>query len=192
MCGVGRFGGIDGNAALTSAAAVALTALLLAEGVTILDMRGLRTPHMVIGLVLIPPILVKLASTGYRFVRYYTHSSSYVAKGPPLIWLRVMAPVLVVATIGVLATGVALLAVGHKSDTLLGLHKASFIVWGAVFGVHFLAHLAEMVHSVLSDWRLPGAGVRIALVTGSILAGVVLAVTLLHPITGWHVGPHHG
>ena len=191
MCAVERFGGTDGNAALTSAAAVVLTALLLAEGVTILDMGGLRTPHMVVGLVLVPPILVKLASTGYRFARYYTRAPSYVKKGPPLTWLRLMAPVLVVATIGIFATGIALLVAGHKSNTLLELHKVSFIVWGAVFGVHFLAHLPEMVHSMRRDWRLPGTAVRVALITTSVLVGVGLGMSLLSPITGWHGGDHH-
>jgi hypothetical protein len=163
-----------------------LTTLLLAEGATIIDMGGLRTPHMVVGLVLIPPILVKLGSTGYRFARYYTHAPAYVKKGPPLIWLRLLAPVLVLTTLGIFVSGIALLLVGHKSDTLLELHKVSFIVWGAVFGVHFLAHLLEMTDSMRSDWRLPGTAARLALVTGSVIAGVALAVSLLHPVRGWH------
>src|SRR3954465_2887573 len=114
-----RTGGSEGNAALTSAAAVVLIVLLLAEGVTILDMGGLRTPHMFVGLVLIPPVLVKLASTGYRFARYYLRTGAYRGKGPPVMLLRVLAPVLVVTTIGVFATGVALLILGHRSDTLI-------------------------------------------------------------------------
>jgi hypothetical protein len=188
LCTVERSGGIDGNAALTSAAAAVLTALLLAEGVTIVDMGGLRTPHMVVGLVLVPPILVKLGSTGYRFARYYTRAPAYVAKGPPLTWLRLLAPLLVVTTVGIFVTGIALLAVGHKSDTLLELHKISFIVWGAVFGLHFLAHLSEVVRSARSDWRVPGTALRLAVVTGSILVGVGLAMLWLSPITGWHGG----
>ncbi len=50
-----RFGGIEGNEILTSAAAVLLTVLLLAEGVTILRIGGLVSAHMFIGMVLIPP-----------------------------------------------------------------------------------------------------------------------------------------
>jgi hypothetical protein len=190
-CTVKRSGGIEGNSALTSAAAVVLTALLLAEGVTIIDIGGLRTPHMVIGLVLIPPILVKLGSTGYRFARYYTHARAYVVKGPPPVWLRLLAPVLVITTIAVFATGVALLALGHRSDTLIEVHKVSFIVWGVVFGVHFLGHLAEMLRSLGRDWRLPGTGVRIALVGASLVAGLAIGLSLLAPITGWHGGHHH-
>jgi hypothetical protein len=68
---VPRSGGTDGNEALTEITAVALTVLLLAEGVTILSVRGLRVEHMFIGAMLLGPLAVKLASAGYRFVRYY-------------------------------------------------------------------------------------------------------------------------
>jgi len=40
-----------------------------------------------------------------------------------------VAPALVASTIGVLATGVALLAVGPGGEIALGLDKASFVVW---------------------------------------------------------------
>src|SRR4051794_7992670 len=60
-----RFGGTEGNEILTSATAAVLVGLLAAEGYTIVNIGGLLTAHMFIGLVLIPPVLVKLASTGY-------------------------------------------------------------------------------------------------------------------------------
>jgi hypothetical protein len=41
-----RFGGAGGNEILTSATAVVLTGLLVAEGVTIVNMHGLVTAHM--------------------------------------------------------------------------------------------------------------------------------------------------
>jgi len=182
---MGRFGGIEGNTALTSAAAVVLTALLLAEGVTLLDLNPLRTPHMFIGLLLLPPLLVKLGSTGYRFMRYYTGAAAYRLKGPPATPLRLLAPVLVAATIGIFVTGIALLALGHRSDTLVTLHKLSFIVWSVAFGIHFLAHLPKMLRSVTATWTLPGAGIRLALVGVSVIAGLGLGLAVLGPITGW-------
>jgi hypothetical protein len=186
-----RTGGIEGNAALTSAAAAALTLLLLVEGVTIIDMGGLRTPHMFVGLVLIPPALVKLGSTGYRFARYYMRAPAYREKGPPLMALRVLAPLLVATTVGIFATGIALLILGHRSDLLIQLHKIAFIVWGGVFGVHFLAHLPTMVRSLGSQWRVPGARVRVALVAASVAVGAGIAMAVLSSITGWH-GGHRG
>ena len=183
---MGRLGGIDGNTALTSAVAVVLTALLLAEGVTIIDMGGMRTPHMFIGLLLIPPVLVKLGSTGYRFARYYAGTSAYRSKGPPLLPLRLLAPVLVAMTIAVFVTGILLLILGHRSDLLIELHKIAFIVWGAVFGVHFLAHLPTMVRSVAASRAVAGARMRLTLVGLSIAGGIGLALAVLGAITRWH------
>jgi hypothetical protein len=46
------------NARLTASNAVVLLVLLAAEGVTILRVRELLTPHVFIGMVLIPPVLL--------------------------------------------------------------------------------------------------------------------------------------
>jgi len=51
-----------GNELLTCAAAVVLTVLPVAEGITIVRMGGLVTVHMFVGMVLIPPVLLKLAA----------------------------------------------------------------------------------------------------------------------------------
>ena len=50
-----RSGGADGNEILTSAAAIVLVVLLVAEWITVVHMNGLIPTHMFIGLVLIPP-----------------------------------------------------------------------------------------------------------------------------------------
>src|ERR1700748_29266 len=110
-----RFGGSEGNEILTNAAAGVLVGLLVAEGITIVHMRGLLNAHMFIGLVLIPPVLLKLGSTGYRMVSYYTGSRAYRAKGPPLLPLRLMAPLLVATTLAVLVSGLLLLGAGYQS-----------------------------------------------------------------------------
>jgi hypothetical protein len=186
-----RFGGAEGNEILTSATAVVLTGLLAGEGYTVVNMRGLVTLHMFIGLALIPPVLLKLASTGYRFVRYYTGSRTYRALGPPVLPLRLMAPVLVASTIAVLLTGVLLLAAGHKSDTLLLLHKVSFIAFGVAFAVHFLAYVPRVVHSLRTDWgaarraSTSGAGLRGMLLAAALGGGSALALSLLPTVNAW-------
>jgi hypothetical protein len=63
-------------------------------------------------MLLIPPVLLKLGSTGYRFARYYSGSAPYVRKGPPHIALRVLAPGVVLTTLALFGTGVALLVGG--------------------------------------------------------------------------------
>jgi hypothetical protein len=169
-----------------------LVGLLVAEGITIVHMRGLLSAHMFIGLVLMPPVALKLGSTGYRMVSYYTGSRAYRAKGPPLLPLRLMAPVLVASTLAVLASGVLLLAVGHKSDAILTVHKLSFIVFGVVLAVHGLAYAPRVVRSVQADWgparrqAVPGAGTRAMLVAAALGGGAALALALLQTVHGYH------
>jgi hypothetical protein len=189
-----RFGGTEGNAILTSATAVVLVGLLLAEGLTIVQIGGLLTAHMFIGLVLIGPVALKLASTGYRAVRYYTRSRAYRASGPPALPLRLLAPVLVASTLVVLVTGVLLLAAGHKSDTLLLVHKVSFIVFGVLAAVHVLAYVPTVVRSLRADWgaarreAVPGAGLRGLLLAAALGGGGALALALLPTMTAWRGG----
>lgn len=194
----GEDAGTEGNDILTRSVAAVLTVLLLAEGVTILQMDGLLSAHMVIGLVLIPPVLVKLGSTGYRMARYYTGARPYRAKGPPALPLRMLAPALVLATVLVFASGVWLMLLGHRSDQVLLLHKASFIVWGAVFGVHFLAYAPSVLRSLRADWgearrhAVPGAGARAMVIAAALGGGVALALAVLPHITGFHGGDGGG
>jgi hypothetical protein len=172
-----------------------LVGLLVAEGITIVHMRGLLSAHMFIGLVLIGPVLLKLGSTGYRMVCYYTGARSYRAKGPPLLPLRLMAPLLVASTIAVLTSGVLLLAAGHKSNTVLTIHKLTFIVFGVVLAVHFGAYVPRVVHSLRVDWgaarrrAVPGASVRATLVAAAVGGGAAAALALLptiHTYGGGH------
>jgi hypothetical protein len=187
-----HLGGTDGNEVLTSATAVVLTVLLAVEGITILQMRSLVSVHMFIGMVLIPPIALKLGSTGYRFVRYYTGSRAYREKGPPALPLRLLAPVLVVTTIAIFVTGVWLMLLGHRSDQLLFFHKLSFFIWGGLFVIHFLWYAPWMARSLRRDWSaagrraIPGSGWRGMLVAASLGGGLALAVALLSVIDGWH------
>ncbi|HUN79239.1 MAG TPA: hypothetical protein VMU32_09980 [Solirubrobacteraceae bacterium] len=91
-----------------------------------------------------------MASTGYRFVRYYTHNRAYRGKGPPEPYLRLLAPIVVLSTVAVFATGVALLLLGPSSrGTLLLAHKASFIVWIVFTALHVLGHLPDLQRTLL-------------------------------------------
>jgi uncharacterized protein involved in response to NO len=189
-----RSGGVRGNELLTSAVAVVLVVLLAAEGVTIFRLRSLVDEHMFLGLVLVPPVLLKLGSIGYRFVRYYTGSRAYTAKGTPRLPLRLLAPVLVSATIVLFASGVLMLAAGNKGRSLLQIHQLSAIVWVTVFAVHVIAYGPRVVRSLTTALRatrenaIPGAGVRGLVVASAIGGGVVLAVSLLPVIDSWHGG----
>jgi hypothetical protein len=189
-------GGTEGNEILTMATATILTVLLAAEGLTLLNMSGLRSPHMLIGLALIPPLLVKLGSTGYRMVRYYTHARAYREKGPPALPLRVLAPALVATTVAVFASGIVMLVAGHRSDTVMLIHKAGFIAWGGLFAIHFLSYLPRVLRSLRDDWRaarrseVAGTHMRLVVLAASLGCGLALALLLLPLVTGFHGGHH--
>ena len=196
--------GVDGNERLTAATAVALILLLAAEGVTILFLRPLFSAHVFIGMLLIPPVALKLGSTGWRFYRYYSGSRPYVRRGPPLLPLRLLAPLVVASTIGVFATGVLLLVVGPAGGIVLGLHKASFVVWLVTTGIHVLAYVNRLPGLVLADWRgaprtarepaVPGGFKRQLLLAGSLVLGAILALATIkyaHPWTAW-IATHRG
>ena len=183
-------GGADGNERLTAGAAVVLFVLLAVEGVTIVFLRPLFSVHVFVGMLLIPPVALKLGSTGWRFFRYYTGRQEYVRKGPPLLPLRLLAPVVVLSTLAVFATGVALLVVGPGGGIVLGLHKASFVVWLVATGIHVLAYLARVPNLAAADWRphrpqLGGTSARRGLLAGSIVAGAILAIATIQYAQPW-------
>ena len=61
-----------GNARLTAWTGLVLLVLFLAELVTLLDVSGLISWHLALGVALGPPALLKTTTTGWRVVRYYT------------------------------------------------------------------------------------------------------------------------
>ncbi|HEY2355578.1 MAG TPA: hypothetical protein VGH79_11845 [Gaiellaceae bacterium] len=189
-----RGGGVDGNERLTAATGAVLVVLLAALGYTILSIGPLIWWHFLLGMLLIPPVLLKLGSTGWRFIRYYRRDPEYVRRGPPLWPLRLLAPLVVAATLAVFATGVALLVVGPTGGLLVGLHKASFIVWIAVTAVHVLAHLRPLPRLAAADWqqrpippesRVPGSAWRLWLLATTLVAGAVLAAATVHYAEPW-------
>ena len=185
-------GGVGGNARLTGAVAVALLVLLAAEGATIPFIGALLGPHIFIGMLLVPPVLLKMGSTGYRFARYYTHSDAYVRKGPPAMPLRVLAPGVVLTTLALFGTGVALVFSSPPSNTLVFAHKLSFIAWVALMALHVLSHLLELPRLATADLRhgpgiaRVGGGAQRATALGvAIVAGVVLGVLGVSLASSW-------
>jgi hypothetical protein len=185
--------GVAGNARLTAAIAAALLVLLAAEGATIPFIGSLLGPHIFIGMLLIGPVAVKLASTGYRFTRYYSGDPPYVRKGPPALPLRALAPGVVLSTAALFGTGIALLVTGPPSHTLVFAHKLSFIAWFALMALHVLGHLFEVPEQGLADWRraapdrprVDGAGARSAALALSLIGGVAIALLTYGAADAW-------
>ncbi len=196
-------GGTAGNERLTAATGVVLIALLAVIGVTIISLSQLLWVHLFVGMLLIGPVALKLGSTGYRFIRYYTGNPSYRRVGPPPSLLRVIAPMVVLSTVVVMASGVVLLFAGPQSrDTLLPIHKASFIVWIAFTTIHVLGHLPGIPSALRADYGrsaqwshdVTGRVGRVISLASALTAGVVLAILVTPQFGPWlnaHTLFHH-
>ena len=189
--------GVRGNRRLTSGTAAVLFVLLAIEGVTILALDSMLPLHIFVGVVLVPPVLLKLGSTGYRLLRYYRGSPPYVRRGPPALFLRLLGPLVVLSTGVLLLTGIALLAVGPGDGTVATLHKVSFVVFFGATGLHVLAHVRSVPAEAAADWRrttrLPGAGSRRMLLVASLVAGVAIGALAIAYDGDWvHRGHDDG
>ena len=201
--GVGERNGVGANERLTSAAAAVLFVLLLVEGLTLLRIGSMMAMHVIIGLVLVPPVLVKLGSTGWRFVRYYSGHPDYVRKGPPGRLLRVLAPFLVATTVVLFASGIALVVVHDPYGWLDVVHRYDFLAWFFILAVHVLAYMWQVPGIVRRDVSAQrryrrtsprGRLLRVWLVVASVVAGAALAVLLWPSISGQvhtFFRPHH-
>ena len=162
-------------------------------------MRALLTPHVFIGMLLVPPVLLKMGSTTWRFARYYVGSPEYRRKGPPPMLLRLLGPIVVVLTVAVFATGIALLLgpQGWRSQMLL-LHKASFVLWLAAMALHVLGHLLDTARLAPRDWikhtrrQVRGARLRQWAIATSVGLGLVLGVLVVPRVGPWLASGHPG
>jgi hypothetical protein len=188
-----------GNERLTSSTGLVLLVLLVVETLTTLALRTYLNVHLFLGMLLLPPVALKLASTGWRFMRYYTGSKPYRLAGPPRPMLRMLAPLLVASTLALFGTGVAMIVAGHRGGELRTLHTFSFIAWGVLTAVHVLAYVARVFRDGVADWRrhaldvVVGAGSRRALLVGTVIAGVALGLATLpaQRTVEHHRGGHH-
>ncbi len=200
-----RTGGPAGNARLTACIGLGLLIAFLAELVTLLDVTGLISWHIVIGVLLIPPALAKTATTGWRILRYYTGNRAYRQAGPPPLLLRLLGPVVVLTTLAVLGTGLVLIAVGPDATftpllavagqqiSWLTLHQVTFIAWGAATGLHVLARTVPAARLALTRWpsRLAGTPARGLTLLATVVVAAIAAVIILRLSGSWTGGDLH-
>jgi hypothetical protein len=193
---VARDWGPAGNKRLTASTGLVLLVLLAVETLTTLALRTYLSVHIFLGLLLLPPVALKLATTGWRFMRYYTRDHDYRFEGAPRPLLRVLAPLLVVSTLSLFGSGVALIAFGSGGGLLRTVHTLSFIAWGVLMIVHVVAYLGRSLRVGTSDWRrtaggvVAGARTRRAALGAALLAGVILALAT-YPVQQAWLSHHH-
>jgi hypothetical protein len=183
-----------GNERLTALAGAALLVLIGVELVSVPSLHALLSVHVFVGVLMAAPLAVKLASTGYRFVRYYRGSPAYVRKGPPRPTLRVLAPLLVVATLTLLGSGIGLLVTGpSKPGPLIFVHGISTLLWLPLIAIHVFAYIRRVPGLVADEWRLPpavpapGGNLRLLVNLGALAAGAIAAVLVLPTAAPWTV-----
>jgi hypothetical protein len=166
-----------GNARLTALVGVLLLGPVALELATVvLGVHSFMSLHVFVGLALIPAVALKLASTGWRFARYYTRSDAYVEHGAPQIAMRLIAPLFVAATVVLFASGVAMgFLHGHALEDSRRLHGPASVVWLVLFGVHALAYLRRAVIGSRSEVNADDRSV----VPGRTRRGYVIAIAVL-------------
>jgi hypothetical protein len=117
--------------------------------------------------------------------------------------MRLLAPFVVISTVVVMGSGVALLFAGPSSrGTLFPIHKLSFFAWLAFTVLHVLGHLLDLPAPLRADFRAnaglsgqePGRDGRVLSLVGVLVAGLVLAVLLIPEFGPWlhaHLHAHH-
>jgi hypothetical protein len=169
-----------GNERLTAVVGVLLLVPILVELATIvLGVHTFMSLHVFVGLALIPPVLLKFASTGWRFARYYARSRAYVAQGPPQLAMRLLAPLLVAATVILMSSGIAMgILHGQALQIARRLHGPTSVIWLVLVGVHVLVYLKRALAGSGEDLRsstrgVPGATWRAYTVAAALMLGLV-------------------
>jgi hypothetical protein len=193
-------GGPAGNAILTAWTGLVLLVLSVGELLTLIDVHGLLSWHVAIGALLVPPALMKTASTGWRIVRYYVGHAPYQQAGPPPTLLRLLGPLVVISTLGLLGSGVLLIVLGEQSGrqnlfSVIGfgvswmtVHQGFFIVWAGATGLHLLGRIVPAVRLAFGSGttdRVPGRLSRSALIAATAVVATVLAVVLVRAEGSW-------
>jgi hypothetical protein len=88
-----------------------------------------------------------------------------------------VAPVVVASTVVLFGTGVYLLATHGVQGTVVGLHKASFVVWLVATSIHVLARLVRMREALRA--RYSGLVLRLGVVALTLVAGAAVATATL-------------
>ena len=189
----------DGNERLTAAVGVLLLVPIVVELATILlGVHTFMSLHVFVGLALIPAVLLKLGSTGWRFARYYTRSRPYVAHGPPQLAMRLLAPLLVAATVVLFSSGVAMGVLhGHALQIARRLHGPASVIWLLLIAVHVLVYLKRALTSSREDLRsttrreVQGATWRTYTLAAALILGLVAGAATIPSQHRWVDLPRH-
>jgi len=185
-----------GKARLTGAVGLLLMLPILVEIATVLlGVHTFMSVHVFVGLALIPALLLKLGSTGWRFVRYYTRSRAYVEQGPPQMAMRLLAPLFVAATVVLFGSGVAMgLLHGQALQDARNLHGPASVIWLLLLGLHVVVYLKRALTRMALDLpatRKPLRGAQARAYAATVVVGGLLLAVVTVPAQHHWVNIRH-
>lgn len=192
---------VEGNARMTVNVAVVLFVLFVIQLATVvISVKTHVTLHVVVGLLLVPPLLVKIATVSWRFIRYYRHDESYLKKGPPTPLLRFLGPFLLLMTLVLFVSGFVLLlapnAFGGPHGIMFHIHDVSFYLWLLLVVIHLAGHASDIRKIAFRDWSrrtraaVPGSMLRQSVVLASLGVGLALALGLVGQVGAFQSAVH--
>lgn len=175
------------NSRLTAILGLTLLILFALQVVTVLPgVRSVLTWHVVFGLILLPPVGLKLTSVTWRMVSYHRGRDGFRRHHPTAAGAAGSGPVPRRAHRDPAGQWYhpARRVPGWAQSPALLVHQVSFYAWLAAVVVHVVPHFLQAVHLASRDWarRVGGArraaGRRGAVVAASLAAGALLAALL--------------
>jgi hypothetical protein len=189
--------GPAGNARLTALTGTLLLiplALVFGSGIIF---SQLRTVHFFVGFLLIPLVALKLASTGWRVLRYYVVDrcdGDYRRVGPPWWLPRVLAPLIAASATVALLSGVVLWVDRTERGVWSTVHTDAVVVLAISVGLHLLLRAWRTTWETGAEVgrvkapRLPGRTARAAVLVVALACGAVLGAVLVAR-TDWPAQP---
>lgn len=172
------------NSRLTAILGLTLLILFALQVVTVLaGVRSVLTWHVVLGLILLPPVGLKLTSVTWRMVSYHRGRDGFADITPPPPVLRVLGLFLAGLTVALLVSGITLLdgPPGGRSHRPCSSTRSALRLAGRGRRVRRAALPAGRAPGQAglgsSGWR-GAAGRRGAVVAASLAAGALLAALL--------------
>ncbi len=171
------------NHRLTALAGLVLIPPLLLVLATGALFDPLWRAHYFVGIGLLPIAAIKLATTGYRAASYYLGKRAYREAGPPVLPMRLLAPVLIASLLVVSVTGVEMWLAHSQDQPWSTLHSAAAFIFTATAAVHLLVYLPSALGTTARARQAAGTssdgrGARRAAVAGSIAFGLVLGAAV--------------
>ncbi len=181
---------VAANARLTGSTGLVLLLLFAVQvGTVVIGVKTHVTLHVFVGLLLVPPLLVKIASVARRFIGYYRHERAFQRRGAPPLPLRVLGPVLLGTTLLLFITGITELLA--PTVVVSKIHDVSAYLWLVLVLAHLAGHARDIRGIAIRDWlpraraAVPGAALRQVAILASLAVGLALALSLVA-----HVGTY--